>query len=138
MTTQYWLVKSEPSAYSWDEFVRDGRTNWTGVRNNAARLHLKAMRRSDEVMFYHSNDGKCIVGIARVTKTAFPDPTAEEGGWVAVELTPVAPLEIPVTLAQIKADAPLKKIELVRQSRLSVSPLTPAEFIRIKALAKRA
>lgn len=137
MTTQYWLVKSEPSAYSWDEFVRDGRTSWTGVRNNAARLHLKAMRRGDEVMFYHSNDGKCIVGIARVTKTAFPDSTAEEAGWVAVELAPVAPLENPVTLAQIKADAPLKKIELVRQSRLSVSPLTPAEFARIKVLAKR-
>lgn len=136
MTTQYWLVKSEPSAYSWDDFVRDGRTSWTGVRNFAARLHLKSMRRGDEVMFYHSNDGKCIVGIARVTKTAFPDTTADEDGWVAVELAPVAPLPQPVTLAQIKADAALKNIELIRQSRLSVSPVKPAEFARIQALAK--
>jgi predicted RNA-binding protein with PUA-like domain len=136
MTTQYWLVKSEPSAYSWDNFVRDGRTSWTGVRNYAARLHLKAMRRGDEVLFYHSNDGKCIVGIARVTKTAFPDPTAEEDGWVAVELAPVAPLARPVTLAEIKADAVLKHMELIRQSRLSVSPVKPAEFARIGMLAK--
>ena len=136
MTTQYWLVKSEPSAYSWDDFVHDGRTSWTGVRNYAARLHLKAMRRGDEVLFYHSNDGKCLVGIARVTKTAFPDPTSDEDGWVAVELTPVAPLPLPVSLAQIKADAVLKHMELIRQSRLSVSPVKSTEFTRVKSLAK--
>lgn len=136
MTTQYWLVKSEPTTYSWDNFVRDGGTAWTGVRNNAARLHLKAMRRGDEVMFYHSNEGKCIVGIARVTKTAFPDSTADDEGWVAVELNPISALETPVTLAQIKADPALKKIELVRQSRLSVSPLRAAEFARIRQMGK--
>ncbi|MBI3884896.1 MAG: EVE domain-containing protein [Opitutae bacterium] len=136
MTTQYWLVKSEPAAYSWADFVRDGRTAWTGVRNNAARLHLKAMRRGDAVLFYHSNDGKCVVGTARVTKTAFPDLTADEAGWVAVELAPVAPLARPVALAEIKADPRLSKMELVRQSRLSVSPVQPDEFARIRALSK--
>jgi predicted RNA-binding protein with PUA-like domain len=136
MTTQYWLVKSEPEAYSWDDFVRDGRTAWTGVRNYAARLHLKAMRPGDEVLFYHSGEAKSVVGRARVTKAAFPDPTADEEGWVAVELTPVRPLARPVTLAQIKADVALKDIALVRQGRLSVMPLKPAEFARILAAAR--
>jgi predicted RNA-binding protein with PUA-like domain len=136
MTTQYWLVKSEPDTYSWDQFVRDGRTDWTGVRNNAARLHLKAMRPGDEVLYYHSNEGKAVVGVARVTKAAFPDTTADETGWVAVELTPVAPLPKPIGLAQIKADAVLQKMELVRQSRLSVSPVRPAEFKRVLRLGK--
>lgn len=134
MTTQYWLVKSEPSTYSWENFVRDGGTAWTGVRNNAARLHLKAMRRGDQVLFYHSNEGKCIVGLARVARTEFPDPTAAEEGWVAVDLKPITAFATPVTLAQIKADPALKKIELVRQSRLSVSPLTAAEFARINQM----
>lgn len=135
MTTQYWLVKSEPSAYSWDNFVRDKRTAWTGVRNYAARIHLNAMRRGDEVFFYHSNEGKCIVGVARVTKAAFPDATTEEPGWVAVELSPIAPLERPVTLAEIKTDPVLKTIGLVRQSRLSVMPLSAAEFARVKVVS---
>lgn len=135
MTTQYWLVKSEPSAYAWDDFVRDRRTAWTGVRNYAARIHLNAMRRGDEVFFYHSNEGKCIVGTARVTKAAFPDATADEPGWVAVELAPVAALARPVTLGEIKADAVLKNIGLVRQSRLSVMPLSAAEFARVLVLA---
>ncbi len=134
MTTQYWLVKSEPATYAWADLVRDTRTDWTGVRNYAARLHLKAMRTGDEVLFYHSGAAKSIVGVARVTKPAFPDLTAAEPGWVAVELVPVKPLPQPVTLAQVKADASLKAIELVRQSRLSVSPLRPAEFARIKKL----
>ena len=134
MTTQYWLVKSESETYSWDDLVRDGRTDWTGVRNYAARLHLKAMRADDAVLFYHSGEVKSIVGIARVTKPAFPDATADESGWMAVELAPVNPLTTPVTLAQIKADATLKAMELVRQSRLSVSPVRPAEFARIKKL----
>ena len=146
MTTQYWLVKSEPGTYSWDDLVRDGCTDWTGVRNYAARLHLKAMRAGDQVFYYHSGDAKSVVGIARVTKAAFPDTTdAEQGlpdsggakggqGWVAVELTPVAPLKKPVTLAQVKATADLKNIALIRQGRLSVQPLKPAEFRRIRQL----
>jgi len=131
MTTQYWLVKSEPETYSWADLVRDRRTDWTGVRNYAARLHLKTMRPGDAVLFYHSGEAKSIVGLAKVTKPYFPDPTADEEGWVAVELAPVKPFPSPVTLAQIKADATLKAMELVRQSRLSVSPVRPAEFARI-------
>jgi len=134
MTTQYWLIKSEPSAYAWTDLVRDQRTAWTGVRNYAARLHLKTMQKGDEVFFYHSIESKSIVGLARVTKTFFPDPTAPNEDWAAVELTAVAPLAQPVTLAQIKADEKLQQIALVRQSRLSVMPLQPAEFARIKKL----
>lgn len=134
MTTQYWLVKSEPDAYGWKDFARDGRTAWTGVRNYAARLHLNAMRRGDRVMFYESVTTKAIVGTASVSKTAFPDPTAEEPGWVAVELEAGAALPHPVTLAQIKSDPAFAKIELLRQSRLSVSPLTRGEFDRIAKL----
>lgn len=134
MTTQYWLVKSEPETYAWDDLVRDGRTDWTGVRNYAARLHLKAMRSGDTVFFYHSGESKSVVGIARVTKPAFPDTTSDEEGWVAVELAPVAPLKKPVTLAQLKADAALKDMVFVRQSRLSVSPVKPAEFTKLKKL----
>lgn len=137
MTTQYWLVKSEPETYSWDDLVRDQRTDWTGVRNYAARLHLKAMRTGDEVYFYHSGEAKSIVGLARVTKTAFPDKTAEEEGWVAVELAPVKPLDRPVALAQIKAEPALKEMKLVRESRLSVSPVRPAEFALILKLGSR-
>ena len=134
MTTQYWLVKSEPDSYAWTDLVRDRHTAWTGVRNNAARLHLKAMRRGDRVMFYESMTTKAIVGTAEVIKTAFPDATADEPGWVAVELKAGAALVQPVTLAQIKADPAFAKIELVRQSRLSVSPLRPEEFERILKL----
>ena len=134
MTTQYWLVKSEPETYAWADLVRDGRTDWTGVRNYAARLHLKAMRPGDEAFFYHSGEAKSVVGIARVIKAAFPDTTADEEGWVAVELAPVAPLKQPVTLAVIKADAALKGMTFVRQGRLSVSPVTKAEFARLKKL----
>jgi predicted RNA-binding protein with PUA-like domain len=136
MTTQYWLVKSEPDTYSWDQFVRDGKTSWTGVRNNAARLHLKAMRPGDEVLFYHSNEGKAVVGTARVTRAAFPDSTAEEPGWVAVELAAVAALPQPVSLGQIKADPVLQRMELVRQSRLSVSPVRVAEFRKVLRLGQ--
>jgi predicted RNA-binding protein with PUA-like domain len=136
MTTQYWLVKQEPADYSWDDFVRDGRTVWSGVRNYAARIHLKGMQPGDEVLFYHSGEEKSVVGLARVVRAAFPDPTADEEGWVAVELAPVKPLPRPVTLAQVKADLVLRDIGLVRQSRLSVMPLKPAEFKRILAGAK--
>jgi predicted RNA-binding protein with PUA-like domain len=135
MTTQYWLVKSEPATYSWDDLVREGRTAWTGVRNYAARLHLRAMRAGDVVLFYHSGDAKSVVGIARVTRPAFPDKTADPAeGWVAVVLAPGKPLARPVTLAQIKAEPALARIELVRQSRLSVSPVRPAEFALIRKL----
>ena len=136
MTTQYWLVKTEPETYSWDDFVRDGHTDWTGVRNYAARIHLKAMQPGDSVLFYHSGESKSVVGLARVTQAAFPDSTADEEGWVAVELTYVEPLPQPVTLAQIKAEASLKEIGLVRQGRLSVMPLKAAEFTKIKKLGK--
>jgi predicted RNA-binding protein with PUA-like domain len=136
MTTQYWLVKSEPEAYAWTDLVRDKRTAWTGVRNFAARLHLNAMRPGDRVLFYESVSTKAAVGIAEVTKAAFPDTTADEPGWVAVELKAVEPLAQPVTLAQIKADKSLADIPLIRQSRLSVMPLTAAAFKRIVKLGE--
>jgi predicted RNA-binding protein with PUA-like domain len=134
MTTQYWLVKTEPEAYAWDTFVREGCTDWTGVRNYQARNHLKAMRPSDTVLFYASVTTKAVLGVAKVTKAAFPDPTADDDGWVAVELKAVRPLAHPVTLEQIKAEPALKDIALLRQSRLSVMPLTSAEFKKIAAL----
>lgn len=130
----HWLVKSEPETYSWSDLVRDKRTDWTGVRNYAARLHLRAMQVGDQVFVYHSGDDKSVVGIAKVTKAAFPDTTADEEGWVAVELAAVSPFKQPVTLAQIKADVALKGMTFVRQSRLSVSPVTPVEFAKLKKL----
>jgi len=130
----HWLVKSEPETYSWSDLVRDKRTEWTGVRNYAARLHLRAMQVGDLVFVYHSGDDKSVVGIAKVTQAAFPDTTADEEGWVAVALAAVSPFKQPVTLAQIKADATLKGMTFVRQSRLSVSPVTAAEFAKLKKL----
>lgn len=130
----YWLVKSEPAAYAWDQFVRDGGTAWTGVRNFTARLNLRAMKRGDLVCFYHSVTGKEVVGVAKVTKEAYPDATADEGDWSCVDLAPVKPLPKPVTLEVIKADAVLNGIPLVRQSRLSVSALTKEQFTRLLAL----
>ena len=131
----YWLVKSEPEAYSWAQFVKDSKTAWTGVRNFAARLNLRAMKKGDLVCFYHSVSEKQIVGLARVTKEAYSDPTATDGDWSCVDLEPVKPLKHPVTLEVIKADKALKDMKLLKQSRLSVSPLTPAEFARILELA---
>ena len=119
----HWLIKSEPSVYSWDQFVKDKKTSWTGVRNAQAAINLKAMKAGDLCFFYHSNDGKEIVGIARVTKTAYPDPTDKAGKAVTVDVAPVEPLKKPVTLADIKADPKFKELGLVRQSRLSVSPV---------------
>lgn len=130
----YWLVKSEPEAYSWDKFVADGGTAWTGVRNFAARLNLRAMKRGDLVCFYHSVTGKEVVGLAKVTKAAYPDATAKEGDWSCVDLAPVKALAKPVPLDAIKADQVLAGIPLVRQSRLSVSPLTKEQFARVLAL----
>jgi len=134
MTTQYWLVKSEPEAYAWADLVRDGRTAWTGVRNYAARIHLNTMRRGDRVLFYESVSTKAIVGLAEITRAAFPDETAEEPGWVAVELKARQPLARPVTLQQIKTEPALAKMDLLRISRLSVQPVTKAEFERIVKL----
>jgi predicted RNA-binding protein with PUA-like domain len=130
----YWLVKQEPESYSWDDFVADGKTDWTGVRSFAARNNLRAMRKGDSVFYYHSVSDKAVVGIAEVTREAFPDPTAKEGDWSAVELTPVNALKKPVTLERIKAEPKLKEIALLRNSRLSVQPIGKAEFERISRL----
>ena len=131
----YWLVKSEPEAYAWAQFVKDGRTAWTGVRNFAARLNLRAMKKGDSVFFYHSVSDKHVVGLARVAKEFYADPTATEGDWSCVDLEPVKLLKNPVTLEAIKADAVLKEMKLVKQSRLSVSPLTGAQAERLLKLA---
>src|SRR5215471_9949849 len=130
----YWLVKSEPESYSWSQLVRDGRTAWTGVRNFAARLNLRAMKNGDSVFFYHSVSDKQVVGLARVARESYPDPTADEGDWSCVDLEPVKPLKNPVTLETIKADAVLKEMQLVKQSRLSVSPLTKIQAERLLKL----
>src|SRR6201997_5510860 len=132
--TQYWLVKQEPTAYSWDQFVADGKTDWTGVRNFQARNNLRSMKLVDPVLYYHSVNGKAVVGIAKVTKEAFRDPTAAEGDWSAVELTPVRPIETPVTSDQIKAEASLLDRPLLRYLRLSVMKLTKEEFDTILEL----
>lgn len=134
MTTQYWLVKQEPDDYPWSALVRDGRTAWTGVRNHAARNHLRGMKAGDAVFYYHTGDEKAVVGVARVARAAYPDPTADEPDWVAVDLVPDRPLPRAVPLAAIKADPALQGIALVRQGRLSVLPLTAAEFARIRKL----
>lgn len=131
----YWLVKSEPNAYSWSDLVKEKKTSWTGVRNFTARNNLRSMRVGDEVLFYHSVSDKAVVGIAKVVRDAYPDPTAKEGDWSTVDLAPIKPLRHPVTLGQVKARRPLKNISLVRQSRLSVHSLTGAEFREILALA---
>lgn len=133
--SQFWLVKSEPASYSWDTFVKDGRTAWTGVRNYQARIHLRAMRKGDAVLFYHSVTGKEVVGIAKVAATAYRDPTASEGDWDCVDLVPARPLENPVPLAAIKTNARLRDIALLRQSRLSVMPLSRAEYEEILKLS---
>jgi predicted RNA-binding protein with PUA-like domain len=131
----YWLVKQEPDSYSWSNFVKDGKAAWTGVRNFAARLNLRAMKKGDQVFYYHSNVGKEIVGVARVTKEAYADPTATEGDWVCVDLAPVKPLKKPIGLDVVKADKLLKNMKLVKISRLSVSPVTKEEFDRVIELS---
>jgi predicted RNA-binding protein with PUA-like domain len=131
----HWLVKSEPNTYSFDDLQRDGRTVWDGVRNNAAALHLKAMRQGDEVLFYHSQEGLAVVGVAKVAREAFPDASDPAGRFVAVELEPVRPLKTPVTLAQMKAEPALAEMAMLRQSRLSVSPVKPDEWAAILAMA---
>ena len=132
----YWLVKQEPDDYSWENFVKDGGVAWTGVRSFAARIHLRGMKTGDRVFYYHSGEDKMVVGVARVTKEAYPDATAEEGDWSAVDLAPVKSLARPVTLKEIKETPALKNVALVRQSRLSVMPLTKEEFHRIAELGE--
>ncbi|WP_031528038.1 EVE domain-containing protein [Dyadobacter crusticola] len=131
----YWLVKSEPSAYSWDQLVKEKEGMWDGVRNYAARNNLMAMKKGDQVLFYHSNEGKEVVGLAEVSKEHYPDPTAKEGSWVVVNVVPVEKFPKTVTLAQIKADERLKEMALVKLSRLSVVPVRPEEFDVIVGLA---
>jgi len=131
----YWLVKSEPDAYAWATFVKDGKTAWTGVRNFAARLNLRAMKKGDVVFYYHSNVGKEIVGVAQVVKEAYPDATATEGDWSCVDLKPLKALTTAVTLEQIKVDVVLKEMALVKQSRLSVMPVTTAQVERVLKLS---
>jgi predicted RNA-binding protein with PUA-like domain len=131
----HWLMKSEPESYSWDHLVRDGGTEWDGVRNNAARLHLKAMKVGDEAFFYHSMSDKAVVGIMRITRDAQPDPNDQD--WVSVRVEPVRPLPRPVTLAEIKAEPRLAKMELIRQSRLSVAPVRDEEWQVVLELAGR-
>src|SRR5216684_8625323 len=123
-----WMVKQEPETYSWDDLVRDGRTDWTGVRNFQARNNLRQMKVGDRVLFYHSGTGKCVVGIAEVAKAAYPDPTADDPQWVAVDLKPLRPLTEAVPLAAIRYHAKLGNLPLIRQSQLSVMPLTKDEF----------
>jgi predicted RNA-binding protein with PUA-like domain len=131
----HWLVKQEPRAYSWDRFVRDGGTAWTGVRNFQARNNLRAMRKGDRVLYYHSVTAKAVVGVAAVTRHPYPDPTAKSGDWVCVDLKPVKPLADPVTLDQIKKNPDLEDIPLLRHTRLSVMPLTEEEYDTILNIA---
>ena len=131
----HWLMKSEPESYGWDNLERDGATEWDGVRNNAARLHLKAMQPGDEAFFYHSMSDKAVVGIMRITRAAEPDPKAPD--WVRVRVEPVRRLERPVTLAEIKAEPKLAKMELIRQSRLSVAPVRDEEWRLVLDMAKK-
>jgi predicted RNA-binding protein with PUA-like domain len=127
----FWLVKQEPSSYSWSDFVADGKTSWTGVRNFSARNNLRKMRPGDEVLFYHSGEEKAVVGIAKVVRPAYPDATAEKGDWSTVDLAADKPLPRPVTLREIKSNSRLKGIPLIRQSRLSVMSLAEPEFREI-------
>jgi predicted RNA-binding protein with PUA-like domain len=134
--SQYWLVRQEPEGYSFDDLLRDGRTDWTGVRNFQARNNLRQMKVGNRVLFYHSGEQKAVVGIAQVAKAAYPDPTANEEQWVAVDIKPLKPLREPVPLSTIKAEPELANMLLIRQSRLSVMPVTKEEFEVIVALGE--
>ena len=136
--TKYWLVKSEPGAYSWDDLVKDGQTYWDGVRNYQARNNLRAMAPGDRVLFYHSGSDRQVMGLAEVVSRPYPDPTTDDERWVVVDIVPRRPLDRPVSLAAIKADPKLAEVALVRQPRLSVMPLTKAEFERLIKLGRPA
>lgn len=131
----YWLIKSEPSVYSWDDLVKEKQTIWSGVRNYAARLHLRAMKKNDELFFYHSNEDVAIVGIAKVAKEAYADPTSETDAWVAVDVKPVRKLKTPVSLSRVKTNKKLSGMALVRISRLSVQPVTEEEWSQVLTMA---
>jgi predicted RNA-binding protein with PUA-like domain len=131
----YWLVKSEPSVYSWDTFVSEGETFWSGVRNYEARNNLRAMKKGEKVLYYHSNEGKEIVGLAQVSKEAYQDPTSDDANWVAVDLKPVKALKHPVSLAALKADPRMANLGLVRKGRISVTAVTEQEYKDIMELA---
>ena len=131
-----WMVKQEPEVYSWTDFANDGRTDWTGVRNYQARNNLREMKTGDRVLFYHSGKEKAVVGLAEVVKAAYPDPTADDPQWVAVDLKPIKPFDAPVQLAAIRYDKRLSQLPLIRQSQLSVMPLTKDEFDAIVAMGK--
>lgn len=133
----HWLVKSEPSVYSFDQLTKDGSTTWDGVRNYAARIHLRAMRKNDDVFYYHSNEGTEIVGIAKVSKEAFQDPTTDDEAWVAVELKPLKKLKRPVTLAEVKKTPALKNMALVKLGRLSVQPVTDEEWDTVIEMSRK-
>ncbi|MCB2047331.1 MAG: EVE domain-containing protein [Novosphingobium sp.] len=137
MGKRYWLMKSEPDAYSWDDLVAEGEGTWDGVRNYRARNNLAAMKVGEEAFFYHSNIGKEIVGVVKISKAGLTDPTDPEGKWAAVKVKPVRKLARPITLKEIKADPELAEIELIKQSRLSVAELTPEEWRYIVALSKK-
>lgn len=132
----HWLVKQEPEDYSWTDFSKDGKTAWTGVRSFPARKNLRGMKTGDLVFFYHSGEAKSVVGLARVAREAYPDPTAGDEDWAAVDLAAVKPLAKPVALSQIKADKILREMALVKQSRLSVMPVTHEQFTRLLELAE--
>src|SRR6266436_9856664 len=134
--TSYWMVKQEPNTYSWNDFVRDGETDWTGVRNYQARNNLREMKAGDRVLFYHSGKDKAVVGLAEVVKAAYPDPTADDPQWVAVDLKPIKAFDAPVQLAAIRYDKRLSQLPLIRQSQLSVMPLTKDEFEAIVMMGK--
>ncbi len=131
----YWLAKSEPSTYSWDDLVKEKQTCWSGIRNYAARIHMRNMKKGDEVFFYHSNEGVEIVGIAKVIKEAYPDPTTDDDRWVAVDLKPVKKLKNPVSLESIKKEKKLKEMALVRISRLSLQPVSDEEWEIVMKMA---
>lgn len=135
---KYWLVKSEPSSYSWEQLVKDGSTCWDGVRNYQARNNLREMRNGDLVLYYHSNEGLAVVGIAKVVKESYQDPTTDDGRWLVVDIAPVEKLANPLTLETIKAHSALQEMVLVKNSRLSVMPVTKKEFDTVLALAKKA
>jgi predicted RNA-binding protein with PUA-like domain len=136
MSKRYWLMKSEPESYGWDRLVKDGGTVWDGVRNHRAKLNLQAMKAGEQAFFYHSVTGKEIVGVVEITRGGFADPKDETGTWAAVEIKPLRKLDRPVTLAEIKAEPSLSDIELLRQSRLSVAEIRPAEWQRILKMSE--
>jgi predicted RNA-binding protein with PUA-like domain len=135
MAKNYWIVKQEPGSYPWEQFVQDKTTAWTGVRNYQARNHLRSMKKGDAVLYYHSGEAREVVGLARVVRSPYPDPTAKEGDWTAVDLAAVKPLKKPVALSTFRDDPILNEMPLLRQSRLSVGPLSEAQFRRVLELA---